>query len=161
MDAYAVLVRAHESSARRLAFVLCGADGDDATQDAIVKGWYSLDGYREDATFRTWLLRIVANEARNRRRASGRRAARELRVAEARVAPAAESSVVVAEQRAVVRAAVAALPDKLRDAVACRHLLELSEAETAAVLGVPLGTVKSRLSRGLDRLRVALEVDGD
>ena len=50
-------------------------------------------------------------------------------------------------------AAVGRLPDRLGRVVVCRYLLELDEAETATVLGVPRGTVKSRLSRGLGRLR--------
>lgn len=161
VDAYAALVRAHEPAARRLAFVLCASEGDDAVQDAIVKGWYSLGRFREEAPFGAWLLRIVANQARNRRRSAARRSAYELRTAAVLVAPAAETAVLHATQRRMVARAVAELPDKLRDVVACRHLLELSEAETADVLGVPVGTVKSRLSRGLDRLRVTLEVDRD
>lgn len=85
----------------------------------------------------------------------------ELRLAEPRVAPAAETAVLQASQRRAVADAVAALPEKLRDVVVCRHLLDLSEVETADVLGVPVGTVKSRLSRGLDRLRETLEVSRD
>jgi RNA polymerase sigma factor (sigma-70 family) len=161
VDAYASLVRASEPAARRLSMLLCGADGDDAVQDAIVKGWYALDRYREDAPFRAWLLRIVANEAHNRRRSAGRRSARELRSVELRHTPSAETSVLDAERRASLLAAVDALPPKLRDVVACRHLLDLSEAETATVLGVPAGTVKSRLSRALDRLRETMEVERD
>ena len=160
MDAYATLLRAHEPAARRLAHVLCGGDGDDAVQEAFVKGWSALSGYRGEASFRTWLLRIVANESHNRRRSSGRRAARELRLAEERVEPSAEAAALDGDQRRRVLDAVASLPTKLRDAVACRHLLELSEAETAAVLGVPAGTVKSRLSRAITRLRAELEVEG-
>ena len=161
MDAYAALVRACEPAARRLAFVLCGPDGDDAVQEAIVKGWYGIGRHRGDSSFRGWLLRIVANESKNRRRAAGRRAGYELRAADPSTAPAAESTVLAATDRRLVAAAVAALPEKLRDVVACRHLLELSEAETAAVLDVPVGTVKSRAARGLDRLRLALEADRD
>lgn len=162
MDAYAGLVRASEGAARRLAFLLCGAvDGDDAVQEAIVKGWYALPRYRGDSSFRTWLLRIVANEAHNRRRSTTRRSVRELRVHEESAVDSPESAALVADQRRRVAAAVDALPDKLRDVVACRHLLELSEAETAAVLGVPAGTVKSRLSRGLEQLRAVLEVSDD
>lgn len=160
MDAYTSLLRACETRARRLAFVLCGADGDDAVQEAFMNGWAGLPAYRGEAPFHSWLLRIVANEARNRRRSSVRRAARELRVAGPDVAPSAESSALADERRRRLTAAVDALPDKLRDVVACRHLLELTEAETAAVLGIPAGTVKSRSARALDRLRVALD-DGD
>ena len=57
------------------------------------------------------------------------------------------------EDRERLLAAVGKLPDKLSHVVACRYLLELDEAATAVVLGVPRGTVKSRLSRGLARLR--------
>jgi RNA polymerase sigma-70 factor (ECF subfamily) len=160
VHAYAQLLRASEGDARRLAHVLSGGDGDDAVQDAFVKAWYALGRFRGDAPFRTWLLRIVANEARNRRRSSGRRSARELRIAEPRTAPSPEVSVLDDERRRALLAAVDALPAKLRDVVACRHLLELSEAETAATLGLPVGTVKSRLARALERLRASVEVDG-
>ena len=163
MAAYEQLLRTHEQPARRLALLLCGADGDDAVQEAFVKSWTALPGYREEAPFRGWLLRIVANEARNRQRSSGRRRDRELRLAADRTsvgaAPLPEAAVLDDERRRTLLAAVGALPDRLRDAVVCRHLAGLSEAETAGVLGVPAGTVKSRLARGLDRLRVALEHD--
>ncbi len=56
-----------------------------------------------------------------------------------------------------VRAALDALPLRYRDVVACRYLLDLSEAETAQVLGIARGTVKSRLSRALDRLERQLD----
>jgi len=84
VDAYAVLLRRHEADARRLAAALCGTgspDADEAAQEAFVKAWYGLGGFRDGAAFRPWLLRIVANEARNRRRARGRRAGYELRFA--------------------------------------------------------------------------------
>ena len=58
-------------------------------------------------------------------------------------------------------AAVAALPENDRQAIACRYLLDLSEEETAAALGCPRGTVKSRLSRALERLRERIEVPHD
>jgi len=161
VDAYAVLLRATEPAARRLALVLCGADGDDAVQEAFVKGWSALPRFRGDAPFRTWLLRIVANEARNRRRSASRRSARELRLVDVGVEASAESEALAGERRRRLLDAVDALPVKLRDAVACRHLLELSEAETATVLGLPAGTVKSRVSRGLEQLRQTMEVERD
>ena len=165
VDAFALLVRAHESAARRLAHLLCGTDADDATQEAFVKSWYSLHHYREEAPFRSWLLRVVANEAHNRRRAAGRRSHHELRLVGDRSAvTSARSPEAVAvddERRRRLLTAVDQLPTKLRDVVVCRHLLELSETETASVLALPAGTVKSRLSRGLDRLRVEWGDDHD
>ena len=146
MDAYASLLRMHEGAARRLALVVCGSPGeaDEAAQDGFVKAWYGLAGFRDGAAFRPWLLRIVANEARNRRRSTGRRAGYELRFAEDRASGGAAPS---------PEAAVAGLPTPQRDVVACRYLVGLDEAETAAVLGLPRGTVKSRAARGLARLR--------
>ena len=160
LDAYAELLRLHQDAARRLARFLCGADGDDATQDAFVKSWSSLRRFRGDAPFRNWLLRIVANESRNRVRSAGRRNRYELRLAEDRAsgeaAPSPEAAALDSERRRLLLRAVDALPDHLREVVVCRHLLDLSEAETAAVLDAPAGTVKSRLSRALDRLRADL-----
>ena len=163
MDAYAALVRAHEPAARRLAFVLCGSDGDDAVQEAIVKGWYSLDRFRGDAPFRAWLLRIVANEARNRRRSAGRREALALRLVEGRpdggAAPSPEGAAFDrARSDALVRA-MGRLKEDDRLVLAYRYFLDLSEAELAHVLGCRPGTVKSRLHRALGRLRDLLPGD--
>jgi RNA polymerase sigma-70 factor (ECF subfamily) len=162
VDAYALLVRRHQDGARRLAIVLGGAnaDADDATQDAFVKAWRALDRFRDGAPFRPFLFRIVANEARNRRRAAGRRARYELRVGEDRssgeAAPSPEAASLAAEQQRALAAALGALSPRHRDVVVCRHLLGLSEAETGEILDVSLGTVKSRLARALDRLRASL-----
>ena len=166
MDAYAALLRLHQDAARRLAAVIgVPGDADEVVQDAFVKAWYGLGRFRRGASFRPWLLRIVTNEARNRRRAAGRRAGHELRfatdraVAPGEAAPSPEAAVLVTEARRSVAAALTGLPAGLRDVVACRHLLGLSEQETAAVLGLPRGTVKSRTARGLRRLERALEAD--
>ena len=67
-----------------------------------------------------------------------------------------EEEVADRERKVQLLAAVARLPDRLRVVVTCRYLLELSEAETAVSLGIPNGTVKSRLHRGLARLREEL-----
>jgi len=163
IDAYALLLRCHEQAARRLAWLICGDDADDATQEAFVKSWHGLRRYRREGSFRGWLLQIVANEARNRRRAAGRRRHHEWRVADDRSSADAvtspELAVLGQEQRLSLLRAVEALPDRLRDVVVSRHLIGLSEAETALALAIPVGTVKSRLARGLDRLRAAWERD--
>ena len=155
-DAYAVLVRRHAPMAMRTAALLgAGSDAEDVVQEALVKAFGSLDRFHVDRPFRPWLLRIVANEARNAHRSAVRRSAREERDARGLAAWLDDPSVDVTEREAkeAVLAAVARLPEALRRAVVCRYLLELSEAETAVVLAVPRGTVKSRLSRGLGRLR--------
>jgi RNA polymerase sigma-70 factor (ECF subfamily) len=72
-------------------------------------------------------------------------------------APSPEDVTVATERRERLLGAVERLPEAQRDVVVCRYLLELSEGETAAVLAVPHGTVKSRLSRALEQLETALE----
>jgi RNA polymerase sigma factor (sigma-70 family) len=163
-DAYEEIVRRHQSIAFRTALVITGsaADAEEAAQDAFVKAHGALGRFHEGAPLRPWLLTIVANEARNRVRAAGRRERLALRVAEERrpggAVPSPEAALLDFEQRDELLAAVAALPEADREAIACRYFLELSEAETASVLGCPRGTVKSRLSRALGRLRERMEV---
>jgi RNA polymerase sigma-70 factor (ECF subfamily) len=124
-----------------------------------VKAWRALGRFRAGAPLRPWLLRIVANEARNRRRSAGRRAALALRAEREGVsgdaAPSPEAALLASEERDRLLAALDGLPDDARLVVACRYLLGLSEAETAAALDVRPGTVKSRTARALDRLREA------
>ena len=159
VGAYERLVEAQQGIAFRTAYVIAGnaADAEEAAQDAFVKAFRALHRFRRGSPFRPWLLQIVANEARNRRRAAGRREQLVLRSADAirtdGAAPSPEATALRAERRDELLAAVEALRDEERLTVACRFFLDLSEAETAAVLGVPTGTVKSRLSRALARLR--------
>ena len=159
--AYEELVRRYEGVAVRTAHVVApGADADDAAQEAFVKAWIALPRFRPGAPFRPWLLRIVANEARNRRRSAGRRGGLALRAADDRpsddAAPSPEAAVLRAEDRAALLAAVNRLRDDDREIIAARFFLDLSEAEAAETVGIPRGTVKSRLSRALTRLRAEL-----
>ena len=160
LDAWETIVRTHQGLAFRTAYLLTGnaADAEEAAQDGFVKAYRAFGRFRRGAELRPWLLRIVANEARNRRRSAGRRERLALRASAAEVrpgdaVPSPEAALLAGEQRERLLAAVEALPDDQRDAIACRYLLGLTEAETAAALGVRAGTVKSRLSRALARLR--------
>jgi len=160
-DAYEELVHTHQGIALRTAYVVAGnaADAEEAVQDAFVKAYRALWRFRPGAPFKPWLLRIVANEARNRRRSAGRRAALALRATQepsGEAAPSPEAALLGAEQRAELIEALNRLPENDREALACRYFLDLSEAETAAALGVRPGTVKSRVSRALERLRAEL-----
>jgi RNA polymerase sigma-70 factor, ECF subfamily len=157
-DAYAALVRAHQELAFRTAVLITqdAAEAEEAAQDAFVKAWRALPRFRAGAPLRPWLLAIVANEARNRRRAAGRRGALALRArtrAREEVAPSAEAVAVAAGARGALLAALGRLRSDDRLVLGCRYLLDLSEAETAVALGVRSGTVKSRTSRALARLR--------
>ena len=168
LDAYEQLVRLHQQIAFRTALVLTrnAADAEDAAQDAFVKAWRALARFDAARPFRPWLLAIVANEARNRRRGAGRREALAIRASDEPGAGAAggagspEAALLVAERHAALAAALERLDERDRQVIACRYLLELSEAETAAALGCRTGTVKSRLSRALARLRAQPQIGG-
>ncbi|MEX0743122.1 MAG: RNA polymerase sigma factor [Actinomycetota bacterium] len=157
--AYGELVDRYREIAFRTAYLIArnSADAEDATQDAFVKAYYALDRFRSAEPFRPWILRIVSNEARNRRRSAGRRERLALRVIERRgpgdAAPSPDAAAIAQETRRTLLAALETLPERDREVIACRYLLELSEAETARTLGIRPGTVKSRLSRALTRLR--------
>jgi RNA polymerase sigma-70 factor, ECF subfamily len=164
-DAYEELVRMHQGIAFRTALLITGTTGEaeEAAQDAFVKGFRALGRFRPELPFRPWLLAIVANEARNRRRSAGRRQALELRAAtEIRsgdAAPSPEAAALRDERRELLLRAVDGLPVEQRLVVGCRYFLDLSEAETATTLGIRAGTVKSRLARALERLREEVPAD--
>ena len=157
--AYGELVTRYQALAGRTAYVITGsaADADDVVQEAFVKAYYALGRFRAGAPFRPWLLRIVANEARNRRVAAGRRptvdldAARDRASGETALSP--EDAALAADLRRGLLSAIDRLREDDRLVLASRYFLDLSEAEIAAVLGVARGTVKSRLSRAMVRLR--------
>ena len=157
--AYEEIVQRYQQIAFRTAYVVTGsaADAEDAAQEGFVKAFRALDRFRIGADLRPWLLRIVANEARNRVRASGRRHQLELRLTEGfrpgDAAPSPEAVAVASDDRRRLLAMVNSLSEEDRQVIASRYFLELSGEETAAALGIPQGTVKSRLSRALARLR--------
>jgi RNA polymerase sigma-70 factor, ECF subfamily len=162
-DAYAELVTRYQAIAARTAYVITGtaADAEDVAQDAFVKAYYALDRFRAGAPFRPWLLRIVANEAINRRKAAGRRPTVGLSVVEDRAsgdtALSPEASALARERRELVLDALRQMREEDRLVIAYRYFFDLSEVEMADALGVARGTVKSRLSRAIARLRAVME----
>jgi len=159
--AYEELVRGHQVVAFRTALTITGdaAEAEDAAQEAFVKVYRPLDRFRSGVPFRPWLLTVVANEARNRRRAAGRRRGLTLRAAEyssPSAPPSPETTVVAEERRAELLGAVEGLREEDREVISLRYFLELSEAEAASVMGCARGTVKSRLSRAVGRLRAKM-----
>lgn len=167
VGAYAELMRRHQDLAFRTAYLITrdAAEAEDAAQEGFVKAYYALTRFRSGAPFRPWLLQIVANEARNRRTSAGRRAGLALRAAAAQplgqAAPSPEAVALAEEQRAALMSAVNSLRLDDRLVIAYRYFFDLSEAEMATALGCARGTVKSRLSRALVRLREELGGNGD
>jgi RNA polymerase sigma-70 factor (ECF subfamily) len=168
--AYGELVRRYASIAHRTATSIVGsADAEDAVQEAFVRAFYALGRFRQGSPFKPWLLAIVANSARNKARSHGQQSRLRSRliavtgtggITAAHVVESAETAAMGAHDRHDLARAIDKLPEKARLVVTCRYLLELSEAETAQVLGWPTGTVKSRLSRALTRLRTTLAENG-
>jgi len=166
-EAYGELVRRYSAIAHRAAVLIAGpADAEDAVQEAFVRAFYALTSFRHGAPFKPWLLTIVKNCARNKARSHLRQARLKDRLTRSMPAastfglqsvPSAEAAALRAEDHSQLVTALASLSDSARLVITCRYLLDLSEAETAQVLGWPVGTVKSRLSRALGRLRAELD----
>ncbi|HEY7706234.1 MAG TPA: RNA polymerase sigma factor [Gaiellaceae bacterium] len=164
VSAYESLLRMHQTVAYRTAFAITRSaeDAEDVVQAAFLKAHRAVRRFRRGAEFRPWLLTIVANEARNRRRT----VARQLRLvhpgfaqAMSAPAPSVEAVTVEVDERRRLLAAVDGLGDEDRLAVVARYFVGLSVDETAAVLGVRRSAAKMRISRALDRLRAALGED--
>jgi RNA polymerase sigma factor (sigma-70 family) len=165
VNAYEALVQQYQELAFRVAYQATGnaADAEDAAQEAFVNAYYALGRFRAGAPFRPWLLRIVANEARNRRAAAHRRTVLAERALAARpsgeAAPSPEAAAEADEFRSTLISTLRRLREEDRLILAYRLFFDLSEAEMAEALSCPRGTVKSKLSRALARLRAALPAD--
>jgi RNA polymerase sigma-70 factor (ECF subfamily) len=131
---------------------------EELTQDAFVNAWRGIGGFRLGSPLRPWLLRILHNRVVSHKR---RRLLDLLPLPSADRArdrqPGPEAVVELAEHRSEMRAALDGLPNDQRRIVVLRYYSELSIPEIAQVIGVPDGTVKSRLHRALQRLRANLE----
>jgi RNA polymerase sigma-70 factor (ECF subfamily) len=156
--AFEEIVRRYQEVAFRVAYTITGSvtDAEDATQEGFIRAYRALHRFREADPLRPWLLTIVANAARTRRSVSARHPSLALSAAAAiaddrTLSP--EAAALASERLRELLAAVETLSDTDRLVIACRYFLDLSEPEIATVLGCPRGTVKSRLSRALARLR--------
>lgn len=156
------LLGRHNRAALRVAAVITGStqEADDIVQDAYIKVTRGLGTFQGRSEPRSWILRVVANEAKNHVRSRVRRLRRDDREAARglRVSVDAEAAALDQLDRAELAAALGRLRAADRAVLGCRFVADLSEAETAEVLALPRGTVKSRTSRALERLRTELEV---
>jgi RNA polymerase sigma-70 factor (ECF subfamily) len=158
-EAFDELVRRHQVAMVSLARALTSgsADAEDLAQEVFVRAWKSLRSFRGDSTFRTWLHRVAINAIRTgatRQRRRLRMFAPPVDVPEP--ATAGEGVDVALARRQVIERALAGLPEELRVAVTLRDMQGLDYREIAALLGVPIGTVESRIFRGRQRLKPLL-----
>ena len=161
-SAYEVLVRhnADRLYAVVLRFSASEADAEEATQEAFLRAWRSIDRFRGDARFFTWLYRIGVNEAKRileRRPPAGTIVSIAAEPIEdiATGAPGPQSRAESSELREILDDALRRLPEKYRAAVVLRDVEGLSTSEAAEVLGLREAAFKSRLHRG----RMALRAD--
>jgi RNA polymerase sigma-70 factor, ECF subfamily len=163
-DALSTLVERHHSPLVGFLYRMTGGDralAEDLVQEAFLRVLRAIARYEYTRPFKPWLYAIAANLSRDHfKRAETRRTEAVPDEAMGQVADedaSPEGRVIAGDEAEHVAAAVAALPDHQRAAVILRYYQGLSLAEIADTLGVPVGTVKSRLSLGLRRLRARLE----
>lgn len=143
------------------AFRLLGdrAEAEDLAQEAMLRLWRAAPGWRPgEAKITTWLYRVVTNLATDRLRARGRRGTLALDDAPepADETPGAEAQLIEADRMGALHRALAALPDRQREAVVLRHLEGLPNPEIAAILGVGVEAVESLTARAKRALAAAL-----
>jgi RNA polymerase sigma-70 factor (ECF subfamily) len=160
-DVYALLFRLTENP----------EEAGDLTQDTFLRVIRSIRSFRGDSELKTWLFRIAINESRNRFRWWKRRR-RDMTIsldatigdsettladtlADRSVSP--EDTALMRERECAIKAAIIDIPDVYREAIVLCDVEGMSYEETAAALGVGIGTVKSRISRGREELRRRLK----
>lgn len=161
--AWEALMQQHQEAVFRLAYLILGDpdDAEDAAQETFIRAYRALGSFDTSRPLRPWLLRIVSNLARNQRRSFGRYVAALTRLARGDVSlhgtPDVETLTMQQRDSYALWQAVRRLSQADQQIVYLRHFLDCSVEETAAVLGVAPGTVKSRLHRALARLRLLIE----
>lgn len=154
-DAWESLTRLHHESVFRLAYLIVGdpADADDVAQETFIRAYRSLDQFDTTRAARPWLLSITTNLARNRLRSVGRYLSALTRLAQPEPKPLSK------DDSQLLWQAVRQLNSSDQEIVYLRYFFDMSEAESAETLSLPVGTIKSRSHRVLAKLRAIIERD--
>ncbi len=163
VQAYGALVDRYRQGVVRVVYRMCGdaALAEEAAQEAFLRAWQHLPGYDPRFAVRAWVYRIAVNAALDALRREKHTVDIDI-LADEELAPAAgmaagPEEALESKERAVrVRRAVAALPAPSRSVLVLREYGGLSYAEISGALGIPLGTVMSRLNSARGQLRQAL-----
>lgn len=150
--AFGRLVDQHQRAVRAFLKRLCGdaAEADDLAQETFLAAWTQIGGYRGEARVRSWLCGIAWLQHQRAARAGLRRRQRDRTWSETEAQERVTTS--VPDDRLTLERALAALPLEQRAAVALCLGGDFSHAEAATILAIPLGTVKSHVTRGRARL---------
>ena len=177
-DAFGEIVERYEKLVFNAACRVLSSSGrstdaaDEIAEDAFVKAWRNIRSFRGDCSLSTWLYRIAVNTAKDRLRSDARHASLSLTLSDeddevhewdvpvtsGDTVP--EDAVERQETILAVRRAIEELPEDMRKVVVMRDINEMPYSDIAEILGIELGTVKSRLSRGRAALKKLLE-DGN
>ena len=139
----------------------------DCGQDAMIRIWRSLDSYRGDCAFESWVYRIAANccmdwlRKKKRDRSVSMEPMRDQGFDPADTSPGTEAQVIAKDERRRLREAIALLPEDQREALVLTQLERVSYEEAARMLDVSEGTVKSRVNRAKARLKEILTSEGE
>ena len=142
-------------------------DAQDCLQEAMLRIYRAIGGFKGQSSFSTWVYRITMNTCLDELRRRKTRAATSLdTLLDSGWSPADEGDVperhaVASEQRRVLDAAIAELPEDMRSAVVLRDVQGFSYDEISAMLEVNVGTIKSRISRGREKLRQILQENSE
>jgi RNA polymerase sigma-70 factor (ECF subfamily) len=160
--AWESLMLAHQEAVFRFAYLLLGDpdDAEDVAQESFLRAWKYLRRFDAARPLKPWLLSIAANLASNRRRSAGRYFAALMRAfRDDPATPPIEEKSARNLEAAELRSAVQKLGPADQQIIYLRYFLDLSVSETAQVLQVAEGTVKSKLSRALEKLRTVIRQD--
>jgi len=154
--AFNILVDRHQQAVRTFLRRLLGndADADDMAQETFLAAWTHARSFRDEGDVRSWLCGIAWRKAKGAQRSWFRRSARD--TAHHDLSSPAPGGALM-EDRLAVKAALQALPLEQRAAVTLCLVCGFSHSEAAQILGTALGTVKSHVLRGRERLREAIE----
>ena len=162
--AFTQLMSAHESRMYAVALRMCSnrEDAQDCLQDAMLRVYRSLNSFKGQSSFSTWLYRVTMNTCLDEIRRRKMRSSASLDdLLDSGWSPSDENDVperrmIASEQRRTIDRAIAELPEDMRAAIILRDVQGYSYDEIAEMLDANIGTVKSRISRGRERLRAAL-----
>ena len=161
-ETFEELVRTHRGRVYGLCFRYCGNSGDaeDLAQEAFLRAYRGLSGFRGDASLSTWVYRITVNVCLNWV-SSRKRKAEELPADLVDPGPSPAERLGRKQVSAAVRAAVSRLPERQRMALVLRVYQELSHKEIADIMDCPVGTAKANFFFALKNLRKYLEPESD
>jgi len=159
--AWEALIRAHQEPVFRLAYLLLGDpdEAEDITQETFLRAYKALRRFDTERPLRPWLLRIASNLAHNRHRSIGRYLATLTHFAQRDPEKLSPTTIQPDDDSQLLWQAVKKLTMPFQEAIYLRYFLDMSEIEMAGTLDVPAGTIKSRLHRGLSKLRGIIERD--